>query len=101
MKNKKNIKNRYLGSTFETWLKEELQDKEFRRLYEEERAALRMEERLRSVAESRGLSIRKLAKRMRTSPSQVQRLFSENAVKCSLETLIRFSIATGHTLEEL
>ncbi len=95
------MKNPYLGSGFDRWLRSELCDPEFRRLFEQERAALQMGDRLQQVAKTCGLSIRKLAKRMRTSPSQVQRLFSEDATKCSLETLIRFSVATGFPLDDL
>ena len=100
MKNRKKNFNP-LGSSFDSWLDEELTDKEFRALYEAHLASLSLGERLKQIAKKRGLSVRKLASKMKTSPSQVQRMFSDEASKCSVESLMKFSIATGTDLHDI
>ncbi len=94
-------KNNCLGSTFNDWLESELTDKEFRSLFKAEKQRLELGSRLQDIAKERKLSIRKLAKRMKTSVSQVQRLFSDSVFKCSLETLMKFCIAVDCSLEDI
>jgi len=89
-----------LGSNFDNWLNEELKDSEFKALYVSELSRIDLGQRLKKIAKRRGISIRKLASRMRTSVSQIQRLFGKEAVRCQLDTLIKFSIAVGCSLDE-
>lgn len=89
------------GSKIDNWLADELSDREFTTLYEAELSKFNLGERLKQVAQDRGLSVRRLASRMKTSISQVQRLFGKEAVKCQLDTLIKFSIASGCSLSDI
>jgi hypothetical protein len=90
-----------IGSSFNDWLGEELSDKEFRRLFETQLSNLDLGSKLKHLATKRGLSVRSLASKMHTSPSQVQRMFSERASKCSVESLMKFSIVTATKLHEI
>lgn len=101
MKKTKTAKHSPVGSSFNDWLDEELTDKEFRKLYESHLATMDLGSKLKKIAAKRGLSVRGLASKMKTSPSQVQRMFSEDAVKCSIESLMKFALATGCELPEL
>lgn len=101
MKKEKTKKYNPIGSSFNEWLDVELTDKEFRKLYESHLAAFDLGSKLKRIASQRGLSVRGLASKMKTSPSQVQRMFSENAVKCSIESLMKFALVTGCELPDL
>lgn len=90
-----------LGSSFDSWLDTELKDKDFTKLFNAYRARLKLGDRMKTIAKKRGYSVRSLATTMGTSPSQIQRMFSSQATKCSLETLIKFSIVTGYDLSKL
>ncbi|MCB0419446.1 MAG: helix-turn-helix domain-containing protein [Pseudobdellovibrionaceae bacterium] len=45
--------------------------------------------------------MRALAEAVGTSLSQVQRMFSSTATKCTLETLMKFSVITGVDLHRI
>jgi len=92
---------RYVGSSFDSWLNKELTDSEFRKLFEARITELSLGERLKQLAKKKGFSVRSLASKMKTSPSQIQRMFSEDASKCSVESLMKFSIVTGIDLHDI
>lgn len=90
-----------LGSSFDSWLDEEVKDEEFKEHFNSYKGQLDLGNKLKQIAEKQGYSVRGLAKAMGTSPSQVQRMFSTTATKCTLETLIKFSVITGVDLHRI
>ena len=88
--------NPHRGSSFSDFLKEDLKDPEFKREFEKVTAELMVGQLVRRITQQKRLSIRQLAKRMRTSISQVQRLMNDANV--SIEALARFATATGKKL---
>lgn len=88
--------NPHRGSSFSEFLKEELKDPEFRREFERATAEILIGQTVRRIAKEKGLSIRKLAARMKTSISQVRRLMTDANV--TVEALARFAAATGKRL---
>lgn len=97
VKNKKSP----IGSSFDEWLDEELTDEEFEGLFNGYKSQLDLGNKLKKIAEKQGYSVRGLAEAMGTSPSQVQRMFSITATKCTLETLMKFSVITGVDLHRI
>lgn len=90
-----------IGSSFDEWLEKELTDEEFNELFNVYKGQLDLGNKLKKIAEKQGYSVRGLAEAMGTSPSQVQRMFSITATKCTLETLIKFSVITGVDLHRI
>ena len=93
--------NRHQGTSINAWLEEELKDEEFQALFKREKERLALALRLQAMRTKRKLSIRALAHRMETSASQVQRLLGDSVYKCTLETLIRFCVATRCSLHDI
>ena len=90
-----------MGSSFYEWLDDELTDGEFQEHFDSYKGQLDLGNKLKSIAEEQGYSVRGLAEAMGTSPSQVQRMFSITATKCTLETLMKFSVITGVDLHQI
>lgn len=88
--------NPHRGSSFSDFLKGELKDPNFRREFEKVTAELLIGQEVRRIAKEKGLSVRELARRMKTSVSQVLRLMNDANV--SIEALARFAAATGKRL---
>ena len=88
--------NTHRGSSFSEFLKEELKDPEFRREFERATAEILIGQTVRRIAKEKRLSVRELARRMKTSISQVLRLMNDANV--SIEALARFAAATGKRL---
>ena len=86
-------KNPHIGSDFKDLLNEELKDPEFKREFEKARLRIAVGAMVRRIAKQKKLSVRILAKKMRSSPSQVQRLLEDRNI--SLDTLAKFAAATG------
>lgn len=88
--------NPHRGSRFSDFLKEELRDREFAREFQKATAEIMIGQMVRRIVKQKRLSIRQLARRMRSSVSQVQRLMSDANV--SVDALARFAAATGKKL---
>lgn len=89
-------KNPHQGSNFSDFLKAELKDSAFRREFEKATAEIKIGQMVRRIVKQKKISIRQLAKRMRTSVSQVQRLMDDANV--SIDALARFAAAMGKRL---
>jgi hypothetical protein len=59
-----------VGSSFDSWLDEELTDSEFRKLCEARLVEQSLGECLKQRAKKRGFSVRSLASKLKTSPLQ-------------------------------
>lgn len=88
--------NPHRGSSFSDFLKEELKEPELRREFEKATAEIMIGQMVRRIVKQKRLSIRQLAKRMKSSISQVQRLM--NNANVSVDALARFAVATGKKL---
>lgn len=79
--------------TFRKHLKEELQDKQFRKLYQEEKQLAQLSLRLHAAREGLGLSQQEVAKRARISQQQLSKL--ENGANCNIATFLKVCDALG------
>ena len=89
-------KNPHQGSSFSDFLKGDLKDSVFRREFEKATAEIKIGQMVRRIVKQKKMSIRELAKRMKTSVSQVQRLMDDANV--SIDALARFAAAMGKRL---
>lgn len=85
--------------TFQSRLKEELKDPEFRMLYQEERQALKLAMKISTLREKKGLSQEQLAKLMGTSQQAISRIESGEYEGFTLKTLEKLAEATGTHLK--
>lgn len=92
----KKTSKKHLGSDFKGFLDEKLKDASFKREYEKTRLNLSLSVMVRRIMKHKKLSIRTLAKRMKSSVSQVQRLLSDENI--NLDTLAKFAAVTGKKL---
>ena len=92
----KKEENLYLGSRFENHLKEKFKNPEFKIAFDQARLKRKLSQKTRTLMKLRKMSIRKLAQKMDTNISQVQRLINEENV--SIDTLVRFATAIGKKL---
>jgi ribosome-binding protein aMBF1 (putative translation factor) len=81
--------------TFKSRLREELKDPEFKRLYDDERQALKLAIKIAALREQKGLSQQELAKRMGTSQQAISRIESGEYEGFTLKTLEKIAEATG------
>lgn len=88
--------NPHVGSDFKDYLDEKLKNPSFRKAFERARLNLAISAMVRRIMKHKNLSVRALAKRMKSSISQVQRLLDDENV--SLDTLNKFAEATGKKL---
>jgi DNA-binding XRE family transcriptional regulator len=84
--------------TVDDWLAEELQDKEFRLLWNERQAAYRVARELARLRKQQGLSQSELARRAGLKQPAIARLES-GAVKPTLDTIQRVAHALGREVE--
>jgi DNA-binding XRE family transcriptional regulator len=84
--------------TVDDWLAEELQDEEFRLLWNERQAAYRVARELARLRKQQGLSQSELARRAGLKQPAIARLES-GAVKPTLDTIQRVAHALGREVE--
>lgn len=88
--------NPHRGSSFADFLAKDLKDPKFQREFSKATTELLVGQTVRRIAKEKRLSVRELARRMKTSISQVLRLMNDANV--SIEALARFAAATGKRL---
>lgn len=82
-------------------LERDLKNPEFKRDFEAMKTEIYLSEMIKRILQQCKISIRKLAKRMGTSKSQVERMINEPAANLGVDTLIRFAIAVNKKLKIL
>ncbi len=85
--------------TFQSRLREDLKDPEFRMQYEEERRALQLAMKIAKLREKKGLTQAAFAKLMGTSQQAVSRIESGEYEGFTLKTLEKIAEATGTRLK--
>ena len=83
--------------TFDAHLKEKLNNKRFRRMYEEERELLEISIRILEARREQRLPQAELANRPRITQQQLSRI--ENGMNFNIKTLLRLCDALGLSLE--
>jgi DNA-binding XRE family transcriptional regulator len=81
--------------TFQSRLREDLKDPEFKAHYQEEHQALNLAIKITKLREKRGLSQQQLAKLMGTSQQAISRIESGEYEGFTLKTLEKIAEATG------
>ena len=81
--------------TFQSRLREDIKDPEFKAHYQEERQALKLAMKIAELREKRGLSQQQLAKLMGTSQQAISRIESGEYEGFTLKTLEKIAEATG------
>jgi DNA-binding XRE family transcriptional regulator len=81
--------------TFQSRLREEIKDPEFKTHYQEERQALKLAMKIADLRDQKGLSQQELAKLMGTSQQAISRIESGDYEGFTLKTLEKISEATG------
>jgi len=81
--------------TFQSRLKEDTKDSEFKAHYEEEKQALKLAIKIAELREKKGLSQQQLAKLMGTSQQAISRIESGEYEGFTLKTLEKIAEATG------
>ena len=87
------------GGDFHKDLEKDLKRPGFGVLFRREKARLRLAERLRKIMTESRLSIRRIARLMGTSKSQVMRMISDPKANVGLDSLIKFTAVVGRRLE--
>ena len=78
---------------FKDHLNEKLEDRQFKKLYEEERHLLELGMAISEAREQKGLSQKELAMKSQVTQQQLSKI--ENGVNCNLLTFIKVSSALG------
>ena len=81
--------------TFQSRLREDIKDPEFKTHYQEERQALKLAMKITELREKKGLSQQKLAKLIGTSQQAISRIESGEYEGFTLKTLEKIAEATG------
>lgn len=81
--------------TFQSRLREDIKDPEFKAHYQEERQALKLAMKIAKLREKKGLSQQQLAKLMGTSQQAISRIESGEYEGFTLKTLEKIAEATG------
>src|SRR3989339_46098 len=81
--------------TFQSRLREDIKDPEFKTHYQEERQALKLAMKIAELREKNGLSQQQLAKLMGTSQQAISRIESGEYEGFTLKTLEKVAEATG------
>ena len=81
--------------TFQSRLREDIKDPEFKTHYQEERQALKLAMKITELREKKGLSQQKQAKLMGTSQQAISRIESGEYEGFTLKTLEKIAEATG------
>lgn len=85
--------------TFQSRLRKDLKDPEFRAHFEEERRALQLSMKIAKLREKKGLTQAEFAKLMGTSQQAVSRIESGEYEGFTLKTLEKIAEATGTRLK--
>ena len=83
--------------SFRTHLKEKLNDKRFRRMYEEEKQLAELSLKIIDVRENLGLSQAEVAKKAQVTQQQLSKI--ENGVNCNIATFLKVCNALGIKLD--
>ena len=83
--------------TFRKHLQEELKDKQFRKLYQEEKQLAQLSLHLHTAREGLGLSQQEVAKKARVSQQQLSKL--EHGANCNITTFLKVCDALGVKIE--
>ena len=81
--------------TFQSRLREDIKDPEFKKHYEEEKQALTLAMKITELRENKGLSQQQLAQLMGTSQQAISRIESGKYEGFTLKTLEKIAEATG------
>ena len=81
--------------TFQSRLREDIKDPEFKAHYQEEKQALKLAMKIAELREKKGLSQQQLAKLMGTSQQAISRIESGEYEGFTLKTLEKIAEATG------
>ncbi|MBU2054855.1 MAG: helix-turn-helix domain-containing protein [Proteobacteria bacterium] len=81
--------------TFQSRLREDIKDPEFKTHYQEERQALKLAMKIAELRDKNGLSQQQLAKLMGTSQQAISRIESGEYEGFTLKTLEKIAEATG------
>jgi len=81
--------------TFQSRLREDIKDPEFKKYYQEERQALKLAMKIAELRDQKGLSQQELAKLMGTSQQAISRIESGAYEGFTLKTLEKIAEATG------
>ena len=81
--------------TFQSRLREDIKDPEFKKHYQEERQALKLAMKIAELRDQKGLSQKELAKLMGTSQQAISRIESGAYEGFTLKTLEKIAEATG------
>jgi DNA-binding XRE family transcriptional regulator len=81
--------------TFQSRLREDIKDPEFKVHYQEERQAIKLAMKIAELREKKGLSQQELAKLMGTSQQAISRIESGEYEGFTLKTLEKIAEATG------
>src|SRR3990172_6653845 len=81
--------------TFQSRLREDIKDPEFKAHYEEEKQALMLAIKIAELRENKGLSQQQLAKLMGTSQQAISRIESGEYEGFTLKTLEKIAESTG------
>ena len=81
--------------TFQSRLREDMKDPEFKAHFQEERQALKLAMKIAELRENKGLSQQQLAKLMGTSQQAISRIESGEYEGFTLKTLEKIAEATG------
>ncbi len=85
--------------TFQSRLREDIKDPEFKKHYQEERQALKLAMKIAELRDLQGLSQQELAKLMGTSQQAISRIESGEYEGFTLKTLEKIAEATGMRLK--
>ena len=81
---------------FDTYLEKQLKDKEFRRLYEIERAKVALAQKIAEMREEKHLNQKALAAKLGVSQQFVSQIETGEGRNMTLDTLIRIAGSLGH-----
>jgi len=81
--------------TFQSRLREDFKDPEFKAHYQEEKQALKLAMKIAELRENKGLSQQQLAELMGTSQQAISRIESGEYEGFTLKTLEKIAAATG------
>ena len=81
------------------YLKEKLKDKEFRRLYEIERAKVALAQKIAEMRQEKHLNRKELAAKLGVSQQFISQIETGEGKNLTLDTLIRIAESLGHKVK--
>lgn len=87
------------GGNFHADLAKDLKNPNLKALFEAERHRLDLKNKIQKAMKTSRLSVRKMAERMGTSKSQVERLLKDETANIGIKTLVKFAAIVGKRLE--